>query len=137
METTEKAVARRFYEIVDSQNLQDFDEVCAPDLKGHAGAGSNLAELRAAVAAFQVPFPDLRTEVKHLVQEEDLVSVWLSYTGTHEADFAGIPSSGRHVRFGGWDLMRIRDGRIVELTQYCDVFAIMSQIGALPTASPV
>ncbi len=29
----------------------------------------------------------------------------------------------------------MRDGKIVEITQYCDLFAIMSQIGALPTAA--
>lgn len=32
--------------------------------------------------------------------------------------------------------MRIRDGRIVELTQYCDLFSVLSQVGALPTAAP-
>ena len=31
----------------------------------------------------------------------------------------------------------IQDGKIVEITQYCDLFMIMSQIGALPTAAPV
>ena len=42
METTEKGVVRRFYEIVGSGRPEDLDEVCSPDLVGHAGAGSNL-----------------------------------------------------------------------------------------------
>ncbi|MFC8943569.1 ester cyclase, partial [Streptomyces griseoincarnatus] len=105
-------------------------------LKGHAGAGSDLAELKASLASFLVPFPDLTPELRYLVQEDDLVSVWLSYTATHQADFAGVPASGRRVKFAEWDLMRVRDGKIVEITQYCDLFTIMSQIGALPTAAP-
>jgi hypothetical protein len=28
------------------------------------------------------------------------------------------------------------DGKIVEITQYCDLFTILNQIGALPTAAP-
>jgi hypothetical protein len=40
------------------------------------------------------------------------------------------------VKFAGWDLMRVQDATIVEITQYCDLFTIMSQIGALPTAAP-
>ena len=28
----------------------------------------------------------------HLVQEGDLISVWISYTATHQADFAGVPA---------------------------------------------
>ncbi|WP_454859187.1 ester cyclase [Promicromonospora soli] len=136
METNEKSVVRRFYEIVGSGRPEAFDEVVATDMKGHAGAGGDLTELKESVGSFLAAFPDLTPDVRHLVQEDDLVSVWLSYTGTHEADFAGVPASGRRVKFPGWDLVRVRDGKIVELTQYCDLFMIMSQIGALPTAAP-
>lgn len=47
-----------------------------------------------------------------------------------------MPGSGRNVKFVAWDLIRVEDGRIVEITQYCDVFTLMNQIGALPTAAP-
>lgn len=136
METTEKIVVRRFYEIYGSGRPEELDEVCATDLKGHAGAGADLQELKDSIASFLAAFPDLTPEVRHLVQEGDVVSAWLSYTATHHADFAGVPASGRRVRFAAWDLIRVRDGKIVELTQYCDLFTIMSQIGALPTAAP-
>jgi steroid delta-isomerase-like uncharacterized protein len=136
METTEKAVVRRFYEIVGSGRPEDLDELCSPDLVGHAGAGSNLADLKAAIGSFLAPFPDLSAHVRHLVQEDELVSSWITFTATHEADFAGVPASGRRVKFAEWDLFRVRDGQIVEITQFCDLFTIMSQIGALPTAAP-
>jgi steroid delta-isomerase-like uncharacterized protein len=136
METREKNVARRLYALVSEGRPEAFDEVCAPDLVGHAGAGSDLADLKASVGSFMVPFPDLAAEVQHLVQEGDLVSVWLTYTATHQSEFAGVPASGRRVKFAGWDLVRVHDGKIVEITEYCDLFALMSQIGALPTAAP-
>ena len=136
METAEKGVVRRFYEIVGGGRPEDFDEVCSPELVGHAGAGSNLAELKAAIGSFLVPFPDLTADVRYLVQEDDLISSWVSMRATHEADFAGVPASGRRVKFAEWDLFRVRDGKILEITQYCDLFTIMSQIGALPTAAP-
>ena len=136
METTEKAAVRRYYELVNAGSPEQFDEVCSPELKGHAGAGADLAELKNSVASFLQPFPDLKAELRHLVQEGDTVSVWITYTATHQADFAGVPASGRRVKFAGWDLTRVRDGKIVEITQYCDLFTILSQIGALPTAAP-
>jgi steroid delta-isomerase-like uncharacterized protein len=137
MESNEKSLVRRFYEIFVSGRPEDLDEVCAPDLVGHAGAGSNLAELKDSVASFLVPFPDMTPEIRYLVQEDDLVSAWLSYTATHQADFAGVPATGRRVQFAEWDLLRVRDGKIQEITQYCDLFKIMSQIGALPTVETV
>ncbi len=136
METPEKNVVRRFYELVDQGRPEALDEVCAADLVGHGGAGSDLADLKTSIASFLAPFPDLTANVRHLIQEGDQVSVWLSYHATHQAEFAGVPASGRRVKFAGWDLMRVQDGRIVEITQYCDLFTIMSQIGALPTAAP-
>jgi steroid delta-isomerase-like uncharacterized protein len=136
MDTAEKRVIRRYYELVNAGSPERFDEVCSPDLKGHAGAGADLDELKASVASFLAPFPDLTAEVRNLVQEGDLVSAWITYTATQQGDFAGVPASGRRVRFAAWDLIRVRDGKIVEVTQYCDLFTIMSQIGALPTAAP-
>ena len=136
METTEKEAVRRYYEFVNAGSPERFDEICSPDLMGHAGAGANLADLKNAVASFIAPFPDLTAGLRHLVQEGEVVSVWVSYTATHQADFAGVPASGRKVKFAAWDLFRVRGGKIVEITQYCDLFTIMSQIGALPTAAP-
>jgi predicted ester cyclase len=64
------------------------------------------------------------------------VSTWVSYQGTHHGEFAGVGGTGRPVKFAAWDLIRVEDGRIVEITQYCDVFTLMNQIGALPTTTP-
>ena len=72
METPEKRVIRRFYEIVGSGRPEDLDEVCAPDLQGHAGAGSNLTELKDSTASFLVAFPDMMPEVRNLVQEDSV-----------------------------------------------------------------
>ena len=131
-----KAVARRFYEIMDDWSQDALDEICSPELRGHAGAGADLAQLKNSIGSFVESFPDLRAEVRHLVCEDDTVSSWVSYAGTHKEEFAGVPGSGRSVKFAAWDLFRIENGQIVELTQYCDLFTILNQIGALPTAAP-
>jgi steroid delta-isomerase-like uncharacterized protein len=131
-----KAVVERFYEIVNEGALEKFDEICAPDLKGHAGAGADLAQLKQSIGSFREAFPDLHAEIRHAVAEDDLVSTWVSYRGTHEGEFAGVSGSGRSVKFVAWDLIRVENDRIVEITQYCDVFTLMNQIGALPTAAP-
>ena len=57
METTEKDVVRRFYAIVNAGSPERFDEVCSPDLKGHAGAGTDLADLKAPWPASCTPSP--------------------------------------------------------------------------------
>ncbi len=69
--------------------------VCAPDLVGHAGAGSDLHELKRSLAGFLAASPTCH-RVHHLVQEGDLVSAWLTYTATHQATSPGSrPATGR------------------------------------------
>jgi predicted ester cyclase len=131
-----KAVVDRFYEIINEGAVEKLDEVCATDLVGHAGAGANLLALKMSISSFRDAFPDLRAELRHVIAEGDLVSTWASYEGTHQGEFAGVSGSGRPVKFMAWDLVRIADGRIAEITQSCDVFTLMNQIGALPTAAP-
>ena len=91
METTEKDVVATLLRIIDSGRPEGLDEVCAPDLVGHAGAGSDLHELKAAIGSFLAPFPDMTAGVRYLVQEGDLVSSWISYTATHAATSPASP----------------------------------------------
>lgn len=135
--TNEAAVARRFYAIMDDHDPDRLRELCSTDLIGHGGAGSNLEELIENVRGFTTSFPDLvAAEIRHLVHDGEVVATWVTYHGTHDGDFAGVPASGRRVRFLAWDVFRIREGQITELTQQCDLFTILNQIGALPTATP-
>ena len=131
-----KAVARRFYDVLNHWDPAALADVCAQDVRGHAGAGADLDQLTASIGSFYEAFPDMQVEVRHLVGEGDLVSSWVTYTGTHEGSFAGVPGSGRAIRVAAWDLLRISDGRITEITMYCDLFTLMNQIGALPTTVP-
>ncbi len=136
MKSDPKSVATRFYEIINDWSPDRLDEVCSPRLRGHAGAGDDLDQLKASISGFIESFPDLRAQPLHLVCELDTVSAWLTYAGTHRQEFAGVAGSGRTVKFAAWDLLKIENGKIVEITQYCDLFTIMNQIGALPTTAP-
>lgn len=136
MNSDPKSVARQFYEVMDRWSPDALDEICSPGLRGHAGAGADLEELKQSIGSFHDAFPDLRADLRAVVCEGDLVSTWVTYHGTHQGEFAGITGSGRSVKFAAWDLLEVRDGKIVDITQYCDVFTLMNQIGALPTATP-
>ena len=131
-----RAVAQRFYDIINDGSLERLDEICAPDLRGHAGAGADLTELKQSIGSMLEAFPGMTAEPRHIIRDGDLVSTWVTYQGVHSNEYAGVAGTGRHVRFLAWDLFRIQDRRIVEITQACDLFALMNQIGALPTSAP-
>jgi steroid delta-isomerase-like uncharacterized protein len=126
-----RAVAKRYYEVFGS-GPESLDSIVNEDFVGHAGAGTNRDELKKSITAFLNSFPDLTAELDHVVAEDDKVSTWVTYKGTHRGEFAGVPGTGRQVEFPGWDHMRISGSRIAEMSSYCDVLSILTQIGALP-----
>ena len=93
-----------------------LDDLTTSDYRGHAGAGATLDQLKESIGGFLEAFPDMKVVVRHVVAENDMASTWVTYAGTHEAPFAGVPGSGRAVEIAGWDLFRIADGVIKQIT---------------------
>ena len=47
----------------------------------------------------------------------------------------GIPATGKQISFGGINLFRLEDGKVVEDWVYRDTAGMMRQFGALPASS--
>lgn len=77
-------------------------------------------------------FPDFGAGVDHLIAEDDMVALHMTWTGTHEGEFMGIPASGRNMSIEVIDIFRIVDGRFLEHWGLTDIMSMMQQLGAMP-----
>ena len=75
-------------------------------------------------------FPDFSVTIKLQIAEGDMVATLKTFSGTHEGEFMGIPPTGRHVAFDVFDMLRVRDGRVVEHWNVQDDAALMKQLGS-------
>jgi predicted ester cyclase len=64
-----------------------------------------------------------------MIAEGDRVATKKTFTGTHTADFGDIPATGRRVTLQYIDIMRVRDGRIVEHWMSMDQLSFLQQLG--------
>jgi steroid delta-isomerase-like uncharacterized protein len=69
--------------------------------------------------------PDLHCTVHEIVAEGDKAMAYWTVTGTHGGDLAGIPPTGRSVRFSGHTMYRFADGQIVQSWWAWDVMGLM------------
>ena len=74
-------------------------------------------------------FPDIQTKIEHIVAENDLVVVFLSFTGTHTGEFRGMPPTNKKVSIRSADLYRIENEKIVEHWDVVDQLDLLQQIG--------
>ena len=131
-----KQVVRRFIEEVQNQkNWDTFDELHQPDfvnLSAPPGLPSDLAGGKMFLGAFLNAVPDSHFTVDDMIAEGDRVVTKKTFTGTHEAEFNGIPATGKRVKLQYVDILRLRDGKIVEHWLSMDTMSFMQQLGVIP-----
>jgi steroid delta-isomerase-like uncharacterized protein len=132
-----KAVIRRFVEEVQNNKDWDaFDELNDPDFVNRSsppGVPSDREGGKMYLAGFLNAFPDCHFTIDDMIAEGDQVVTKKTCTGTHTAEFAGMPATGRAVTLQFVDIMRVRDGRIVEHWLSMDQLSFMQQLGVIPT----
>ncbi len=70
--------------------------------------------IEAFVQNLRATFPDLHVEVEILVSDDDRVAWVRRHRGTHQAEFMGVPASGRAINWTDMVVTRFDDGKIVE-----------------------
>lgn len=75
-------------------------------------------------------FPDLSIEIEDIFSAGDKVAVRLSFRGTHQGTFEGLPATGRPVSFRSIEIYRLEEGKIAEEWVSPDMIGLMSQISA-------
>jgi steroid delta-isomerase-like uncharacterized protein len=132
-----KAVIRRFVDEV--QNKNDFavyDEVNDPEfvnLSAPPGAPADREGGKMYLSAFAQAYPDSHFTIDDMIAEGDRVATKKTFTGTHTGDFGGIPATGKRVTLQYVDIMRLRDGKIIEHWLCMDQLSWLQQLGLAPS----
>ncbi len=121
------------------------DELHHPDFIDHdsGGRAADNAGFRAGIVALLEAFPDLVATACEVVVEgsaacatcagaSGTVAVRWTAVGTHRGSYLGAAPTGRRVPFKGIEIIRVREGRIVERWGEWDGFELLAQLGRLP-----
>lgn len=121
-------------ESVEALNAGDTDtllSVMAPDFVMH------LAEFpeplgrdawREGFETMRRAFPDLEAQIDDVVAADDKVALRLTLHGTHQAEFQGIPATGRTIRYVSHEFYRVRDGQFAEEWICSDTASLFRQL---------
>jgi predicted ester cyclase len=75
-------------------------------------------------------FPDFRGTVEILLAEGDLVAGRVTWRGTQQGPFLGLPPSGTQVEIAAFHIVRLSAGRIVEWWGTADLLGALQQLDA-------
>jgi steroid delta-isomerase-like uncharacterized protein len=135
-----KALLRRFIELWNTGNIATADEFINPDLNDHTllpGLPSGLAGFKLMVGGFRAAFPDLRVTIHELIAQGDKAAARVTFRGTHQGEFQGIPPTGNSFIMGAIGILRFKEGEVVEHWATLDRLGLLTQLGVAPAQTDV
>ncbi len=111
-----------------------IDEIVAPDCVEHQNGSQGIGPeaVRRTASGLRSSFPDLQLEIQDVVATEDTVWVRVRGRGTDTGGVAGRPPSGRAFEIDIIDIVRFRDGKMVDHWGVADRLGMLQQVGAMP-----
>jgi predicted ester cyclase len=131
-----KALTLRLYqtisEVFRSGDTNLLDPLLAPDMVDHSSADGPVVGRepgKAIIRDFGRAFPDLTCSVDLMVAEEDRVAAFVTYTGINTGPFLDHEPTERSIRVTGMDIMRYRNGQVIELWSVFDDLRVYRLLG--------
>lgn len=129
----ESVVRRLIEEGFSGGNLAVCDELVDPSLVEHQNYGPTHAPgaegVKAVIASLHRAYSDFRLEIEHLSVEGEMVWLHMKGSGTNDGSFMGNEPTGRKMQIDVFDLLRVRDGRLVEHWGVPDRLGALFQLG--------
>jgi steroid delta-isomerase-like uncharacterized protein len=138
MEQDNREIVRRFLStVIETHEPDAADEVLAADytvhLVGMPEPVTGREAWKALISTYFRAFPDLSVELQDEVAANDRVATRLTWSGTHRADFMGIPATGRRVHVQSSVFFRVANGRVETEWHLDDLLGLFQQLGAAPS----
>lgn len=100
------------------------------------GQATGLSGLQDVLRGMRAAFPDMHWIVEEQIAEGDKVMTRFEWTGTHQAEFFGVPATGRPVRVWGVVIDRLESGKIKDTRIIMDSLGLLMQLGTFPPPQP-
>lgn len=135
--TASEDVVLRMIDAVNSRDFDALDKVVALDVRRHSGATpdvtvESLADFKAFLHQDLAAVPDAVQEVNLIFSSGPFVGVHMTYSGTQTGPMGPFPASNRHLELPFIGILRVEDGKIVEIWVEWDNLNALSQLGHFP-----
>ncbi|MFC2165196.1 ester cyclase [Acidobacteriota bacterium] len=133
VEEQNKALILKWYEELDTGNLDKFLELFAPNFIWYSPSNSPTPLSKKETQEYLIEAFKAIKEVTHKIEEiitvNDKVIVRTINSATHEGIFQGIHATGKKVEFSAIAIFQIKDRKVVEVREDSDKLGWFQQLG--------
>jgi steroid delta-isomerase-like uncharacterized protein len=111
-------------EVLLADDVEYFDAGFSGIQKGRDAA------MEKGFSVFLRGVPDLHIELRgEPIVSPDAVAWEWTFSGTHTGTWGGVPATNQQIRLKGFSLLRLRNGKIVQISSYYDTGTLNRQLG--------
>lgn len=128
-----KVFVQRYDDMFNRPDISIADEIFAPNFVAHRPVAPvlNRASYKSVLQGFYAAFPDFRLEINDSFVTGDRLALRVTYFGTHDANFMGIPATGCKITMPAIAIFRLDNGLVVENWEEVDFFGVLQQISSV------
>jgi predicted ester cyclase len=111
-----------------------FDKYASREFVEHQNGFTppNTEGVKKAIDGLHSAFPDFSMSIEDLSMDGDKVWGRMTAQGTHRGQFGPLPPTGKKFEITVIDIMRFKDGQLIEHWGVPDRLALMEQLGMKP-----
>jgi steroid delta-isomerase-like uncharacterized protein len=132
-----EGLVRRYYQKAAVGDPAAIDELLDDNFVLHTPASGQDVKGRKGfkdmIAAYKQATPGLKISVKDVREDGDQVTVRWTASFEHTGKFKDKEPTGKKGTLDGVDRIRIRNGKITEITNEIDLSGVEKQVGFKPT----
>lgn len=115
-------------------NLSVLKEIIHPEYEYWSPDSQlkGISQLTELIRGYRTAFPDFTVRIKELFSSDDRICAAVTFRGTHQDDFMGIPATEKSVEVHGMVISRVKDNKIIEEREILDNLTFLQQLGVVP-----
>jgi predicted ester cyclase len=138
--TPAETIVTRMIEAMNERDFAALDELIAADVRRHCAATPDievrsLDEFKAFLRSDLAAVPDAVQEVDFMVSSGPFVAARVYYRGTQDGPMGPFPPSGRRLEIPYLVILRVENGKIVEIWVEWDNLNALVQLGHVPVGA--
>jgi len=127
-----KATIIHLFESINKRDLNELEELIAPDFVDRALQLRGLESLKQLYTMTLNGFPDWHDNIEDMIAEGDKVWVRFKTTGTHKGVYRGVLApTGNKITLTGVLIYRIVNSKVVEKESVYDQLDFLKQLGLI------
>lgn len=134
-------VVRTMIEAINRRDFDALDAVVAPNVRRHSAATPgvqvrSLEEFKSFIRQDLAGVRDAQQTINLIFGDDSMVAVHATYSGTQTGPMGPFPASGKRVTLPFISLLKVEDGKIVEMWVEWDNLGALVQLGHIPPPGP-